>query len=41
MRAALVDEADAALRVAEGDHLLAEQLHPHGRTIRLGKLVRE
>jgi hypothetical protein len=41
VRTALVDEADAALRVAEGDQLLAQQLHPHRRTIRRGKLIAE
>src|SRR5215831_8490821 len=35
MRAALVEEPDAAAGVTKGDQLLAEQLHAHGRTISL------
>src|SRR3954468_4691150 len=40
MRAELVDQPDAALRVAEGDEPLGEKLDPHRRTIRLGDLLR-
>jgi hypothetical protein len=45
MRAAvgaeLVDQSDAALAVAEGDQVLAYQLHPYRRTIRLGDFLRQ
>src|SRR5262245_38676646 len=38
MRAELVEQADAALGVAECDERLAQQLHAHRRAIRLGQL---
>ena len=41
MRAELVDQADAALGVAEGDQLLAHQLDPHRRAVRLGQFRRQ
>jgi hypothetical protein len=41
MRAELVDQADAALRVAERDQLLAEDLHPHRRAVGLGHFAGE
>jgi hypothetical protein len=41
MRAIFLDEADAALGVAEGDELLAHQLDAHRRPIRLGDLARQ
>ncbi len=41
MRAELVDQADAALGVAEGDQLFAHQLDLDRRTVRLGQLVGE
>ncbi len=39
MGAEFVDEADAVFGIAEGDELLAQQLHPHRRTIRRRQLV--
>ena len=41
MRAVFVEEPDAALGVAEGHQLFAEELDAHGRTIGLGQLPRE
>ena len=38
MRAARLHQPDAVLAVAEGDQLLAKQLHPHRRTVALGPL---
>lgn len=35
MRAAVVEDADASLRVAKGDELLAQQHQPHGIAVRL------
>ena len=41
VRAVLVEEPDAAARVAEGDQLLAEQLDAHRRAVGPGQLPRE
>src|SRR6185437_9615836 len=41
MGAELLDEADAALRIAERHQLLAEQPHAHRRTVRLLELASE
>src|SRR5262249_10579286 len=36
-----VGQADAPLRVPEGDWLLAQELHAHGRAVALGELLRQ
>src|SRR5262249_47812933 len=41
VRAELVDEADLAFAVAEGEQLLAQNLHTHRRAVGLGDLARE
>src|SRR5712692_4573967 len=41
VRAPLVEQSDAAPRIAEGHQLLAQQLDAHGRTIGLGQLPRQ
>ena len=41
VRAEFVDEADAAVAVAERDEVLAQQLHPDRRAVGLGDLARQ
>jgi hypothetical protein len=39
--AELVDQAEPAFAIAEGDQALAHQLDPHRRTVRLGDFFRQ
>src|SRR5205085_8308544 len=41
VRAEFVDQADAAVAVAEGDEVFAEEAHPHRRAVGLGDLARQ
>jgi hypothetical protein len=41
MRAALVDQPDAPLRVAKQHEVLAQQPHPHGRAVARGDALGE
>src|SRR5205823_4247170 len=41
MRAELLQQTDAAIAIAEGDEVLAQQLDPHRRAVGLGQLARQ